>query len=311
MENIACSRFSLLVFVFCATISMTVATTVPSGFILDVKVECGATSTAIPKIVVVSDLALEVEAFCENGKKTVLSTDGANYIINGSYTTISTDDCQFTNRDKSSIYTADVSVAYGLVGSTIQQSPQFYTLTCTFDQNGKEETEAVTVVRGFYAPVELRVDAGAKAASIIALDVYNVRDEVVTGDIIRGCKVYIGATTDATDSEVGLRPTACDAINPSTSQRLPILRAGCGTGLILPKDSGFTTDGLSTQSPYFEAIEFEDEAKIQFECVFTLCESNCDGDSCSIASKKKRSAVENFLGAVVRSKPSNIKPLVL
>ncbi|XP_050392991.1 vitelline envelope sperm lysin receptor [Patella vulgata] len=277
------------------------ANVIPSGFILDVKADCGSSRTLDrPVLHVKTDLNVVIKASCSNGVKTFSTTDKVNYALSGTFYQGSKTRCQFHRRSNSEVYTVIVYISYGEGGSPIQKEPEAYSLTCTFARKGLKSTKALLVQPGFNPPVELRSEAGSKTTSVLTLNIYNVRDEIIKGSIVRGCRVYLAATTSGKNSEVGLRPVSCDAISATSGKRLPILRAGCSTKALWPALTGFTTLGRRVRSPYFEMIQIEDDQKISFECVFTLCKTSCNGSSCA-GSRPKRSSGEEDAEEVVRS----------
>ncbi|KAK6170789.1 hypothetical protein SNE40_019094 [Patella caerulea] len=283
------------------------ANEIPSGFILDVKADCGR-SRALdrPVLRVKTDLNVVIKAKCSNGVKKFLTTDKVNYALAGTFYGGSTSRCRFHRRANSEVYTVIVYVSYGEGGSPIHKEPEAYSLTCTFARKGLKSTKALLVKPGFNPPVELRSEAGSKTTSVLTLNIYNVRDQIIKGSIVRGCRVYLAATTSGRNRELGLRPVSCDAISATSGKRLPILRAGCSTKALWPAFTGFTTIGRRVRSPYFEMIQIEDDQKISFECVFTLCRTSCNGSSCA-GSRPKRSSEEEDDEQVVRSEVMTVE----
>ncbi len=76
------------------------------------------------------------------------------------------------------------------------------------------------------------------------------------------------------------------------------MRAGCGDGIIFDKDAGFTTEDLDAESPYFPAFSMRDEEEIRFECNFTLCDSVCDGSSCSVERYRRDSITDMYISDI-------------
>lgn len=74
------------------------------------------------------------------------------------------------------------------------------------------------------------------------------------------------------------RVDRCVAFNQLRSYE--ILKDGCGDGVILPSDIGFTSFNQWFYSPIFESFHLRGSTSIQFECTIYFCESPCRPRSC-------------------------------
>ncbi|XP_050416277.2 sushi, von Willebrand factor type A, EGF and pentraxin domain-containing protein 1 isoform X2 [Patella vulgata] len=131
------------------------------------------------------------------------------------------------------------------------------------------------------------------SGSVVASSAFQIRLQSVAGRDIVGPidlnhKVTILATSSGINGEVGLRPVSCDAVGQKTNSRYSVLKAGCGDGAVFEKSAGFITKGRTSRSPYFKTFHLHDDSQLSFECNFTLCFTNCDGDSCAVDCGKPR-----------------------
>ncbi|ESO84916.1 hypothetical protein LOTGIDRAFT_168173 [Lottia gigantea] len=283
--------FSIVLVIFCISL-VSLNGEVLDDFIFDVEPQCGDSLVDNnPVVTVKSDFPISVVASCANGDVGFLSVNGAEHLLQGTFLQKG-DFCLFTRRGSTNVYTIEISIRYGVGGSEehITQKSMMCIVTCTFDLNGMKDSQEHSLTKGILAPVELRVDAGQNIKATLTLDVYDVGDNLIT-TMRRGRKVYLSATTDGSKSELGLQPVSCFAEGVNSKKRFQFLRAGCGAGMIFDQTEGFDTTGLSTRSPYFRSFQINDEQYLTFECVFTLCASACDGNSCGKGRSKRSSGL--------------------
>nr|ABE72952.1 vitelline envelope zona pellucida domain 10 [Haliotis discus hannai] len=260
---------------------------IPAGYIMQVTPNCGANDKADASVTIVTDLNAKAKAVCLGGKEVAFtSTDGVNFNLPFSYPGQGRKPCTFTKRTKSRVYAVKVIVSYGEPSSLVHQYTEEYTVTCTFSPKGSDSSKNQKIADTLIAAKEIQTNVGSTSRSAIHLKMVDV-----LGHNLNGRSVDLGRTVQLkavnTGSEAGIRPISCDAIDGS-SARYAILRAGCGDGIVFPKNIGFTTIGKKTQSPYFEAFTVNVNSALKFECNFTMCASRCDGNSCTNAGIGKR-----------------------
>ncbi|XP_050391510.1 vitelline envelope sperm lysin receptor [Patella vulgata] len=273
---------------------------IPHGFTVHVGGNCGVNlQSNSPMIKITSDLNIEAHAECVNGEKSFVSFDRVNYQLKGSFFSGS-NFCVFKRRNNTNVYTVDIGIAYGESSNTLQRNVMKRTMTCTFDRTGIRQSSQHGLLKSLMSPVEVRGDAGKKTTSTLSLDLYDVSGSRITGAVRNGRTVYLAATADGRNKEVGIRPVTCKAISTSTRKSAEFLRAGCGVGIIFTHNVGFKTTGRQTRSPYFNIYQVNDDKYIAYECLFTLCFKNCDGSSCATRSKRSTGRDEETI--VLRTK---------
>nr|ACX37446.1 vitelline envelope zona pellucida domain protein 14 [Haliotis fulgens] len=262
-------------------------------YIVHIETKCGSTSEATPSIVIRTDLHLSAIAVCYKDQVYNFSTsDTVHFRLNASYNqTDYKDRCVFSKRTDTEVYNLRIEVSWGERFSHVHTCKKEYQITCTFEGRLSKGSASSKSGPSLIAAQEIQSHQGQKGSSSISLDVVNVLGKPIPGPIPLARRVQLLATASGTSSELGLRPVACDAVS-ADGHRYAVLRAGCGDGIIFAKNQGFTTRGLLTFSPFFKTFKIRKDNSLKFECNFTLCASNCDGDSCS--GRIKRSA-ESFL----------------
>ncbi|XP_014777558.1 vitelline envelope sperm lysin receptor, partial [Octopus bimaculoides] len=90
----------------------------------------------------------------------------------------------------------------------------------------------------------------------------------------------------------GLITNNCVAKSDRNTQ-YKILKAGCGDGFIFSSDDGFNTDGSTITSPFFRMFKLMNSDSLTFQCTFTICNSDCDGNSCR-RKRLRRDATQLF-----------------
>ncbi|XP_067659873.1 vitelline envelope sperm lysin receptor-like [Haliotis asinina] len=266
---------------------VTVRGAIPPGYIMEVTLECGSSDVGDGAISILSDLSVQAKAVCAGDKEfPFINLDVVNHILPFSYPTGGTNPCVFKKKKHTRVFSARVVVFYGQMGSGVHHGKEEYIVTCTFSPAGEDASKMSKITESLLAANAIHGYAGGDSSSTIILKMVDVLGHNLNGKSVDlGRKVQLKAVN--TGTEPGIRPVSCDAID-SSKARYSILRAGCGDGIVFPKTVGFKTTGKKTQSPYFPAFTINVDPILKFECNFTLCGLQCDGDSCANAPAPNR-----------------------
>ncbi|XP_071081178.1 vitelline envelope sperm lysin receptor-like [Haliotis cracherodii] len=261
----------------------------PKGYLLKVTPQCGSSESDEAVIKIVSDLDFKGTAICAGGAKVPFERiDKATALLKVTYGKGGAGKCQFNKRDKVRVYVIKVKVAYGEEGSLVYQAEEERTISCTFDSKNSNQTQGSLITAGLIAPSALSNYHGPAATSKLTLQLTDVLGKDMLGrKVWRSRKVQLKGTASGSSGEKGVKPVECDAIGHSSGRRYAVIRAGCGDGIVFPKDAGFITDGLVTRSPFFETFGIENDTALNFQCNFTLCPNKCDGDSCKSVRRRR------------------------
>ncbi|XP_067656909.1 vitelline envelope sperm lysin receptor-like [Haliotis asinina] len=292
------SLVPVLLVIACVT---SVWAAIPPGYILRLTSNCGKENVKGAEIAIVTDLDLAANAACAKSRENFTSTDGVNYKLTVGYPGHGAHPCMFQKRKGARVYVLKVYVSYGPPGTAVHHSQEEYTVTCTFDPKNKQLTKQLKIGASRMAPKDVQSWKGKNTKAYIRLLLVDVLGRDMHGQRLAvGRKVRLKASATGTaPNERGLRPVSCDAIGINTGARLPLIRSGCGDGWFIKKNKGFTTKGLSCYSPFFNAFTFPNKEPIRFQCNFTLCDRNCNGDSCAVANGRRRKSTsdERFIPA--------------
>ncbi|KAK6179141.1 hypothetical protein SNE40_011562 [Patella caerulea] len=272
------------------------AVALPKDSILIITPQCSDLSTKTPSIEIVTDLSITAYAHCKNANVSFSSSDKVNFYVNGTYSTTSTKDvCQFYKRKGANVYTVGVSVAWGEVGGTVRTHTEVNSVTCTFDKYGKKNTTEKVISESVLAPVEILKSMGTEDNDAFQLDIQNVLNKTIKGNIALGRVVSLAAT-GKTGS--GLRVISCTAMantKDGKSAKSVILSGGCGNGRIYGKKEGFYTVGKIARSPFFNMFAIRNMANVKFECLATVCDRACNGSGCDLEKRRKRSSGKKIM----------------
>ncbi|XP_067676840.1 vitelline envelope sperm lysin receptor-like isoform X2 [Haliotis asinina] len=262
----------------------------PAGYIIDVLPSCGPDAVADGYVEVVTDLNAKARAVCAGGTVHKFSAvDKVKLRLDVSYPGGGSSPCVFEKRKDVDVYVITVTVAYGQKGGLVQKKSEQYTVACTFSAAGGVASVKHTIHDGLTAPLEVQHNTGSESKSTVTLNIVDVLGNDLTGSDLHLVKtVQLKAVSKGEQGEKGVKPVSCDAIGVNTKKRYPVLRAGCGDGIIFKKDQGFTTTGLTSVSPYFPTFNVASDPVLSFQCNFTFCAAACDGSTCHNA--KRRSA---------------------
>nr|UNY67752.1 VEZP25 [Haliotis tuberculata] len=261
----------------------------PKGYVLRVSSNCGKSESDEAVVTIMADLDFKGTAVCAGNIAVPFQRiDKATARLTVKYKSSGSSTCQFTKRDKVRVYVIHVKVAYGEEGHLVFQAEEERTVTCTFDPTNKNQTQGSVITAGLIAPSALSNYQGPAITSSLKLQLTDVLGKDMVGrKVWRSRKVQLKGTTSGSSGEKGVKPVSCDAIGQSSGRRYAIIRAGCGDGIVFPKDKGFSTEGLVTKSPFFESFGIENDTALNFQCNFTLCRKKCDGDSCQTERRRR------------------------
>ncbi|XP_067685705.1 vitelline envelope sperm lysin receptor-like isoform X2 [Haliotis asinina] len=282
-------------------------------YVLLIEPYCGSSDRNDAWIEIVTDLNLDVVGICkDNVTVPFTSKDRIHFSLRVLYdgSKSAADQCVFQKRKNSKVYNLRVEISRGNVNKYIHTRKRDYQVTCTFEDFANKTSLASRSLWRLIAPKELQSHQGAKASSVITMDVVDILSRRIHR-IPLGKKIRLRLISDGAAGELGIRPSSCDIVGSATAHRYALLRAGCGDGIIFPRGSGFTSNGLKAVSPYFESVGLSEASHLMFECNYTLCTSVCNGSSCE-NERRRRDDVEYRLVNVHRSteKSSSIHKVV-
>ncbi|XP_046567178.1 vitelline envelope sperm lysin receptor-like [Haliotis rubra] len=268
----------------------------PKGYVLKVSSNCGKSESDLAIVTIVADLDFKGTAVCAGNIAVPFERiDKATARLAVKYNSGGSSKCQFTKRDKVRVYVLHVKVAYGDNGNLVYKAEEERTITCTFDPTNKNETRGSLITAGLIAPGALSNYQGPAVTSNLKLQLTDVLGKDMVGrKVWRSRKVQLKGTTSGSSGEKGVKPVDCDAIGHSSGKRYAVIRAGCGDGIVFPKDRGFITEGLVTKSPFFESFGIENDTALNFQCNFTLCTKKCDGDSCTNQRRRRSNPFQDL-----------------
>nr|BAB15843.1 vitelline coat protein 41 [Omphalius pfeifferi] len=272
---------------FIASVAMTVAR-IPDKYILKVTPFCGSDVSSDARIEIVTDLVIEAQASCAGGVDVnFTSTDKVNFMLLVSYPGQGSQPCVFMKQRNALIFYLNVSVAYGEEPGLVRMDEEEYTVTCTFSPHGTDGSPEQSIIEGLIAPPELLTNVGPDSPSTFSLELVDVLGGNLANENVHlGRTVQLRGHTAGEGGESVYAQLQCIAMDGS--QQYAILRGGCGDGIVFPKDVGFTSNGTTTLSPYFEAFGINFTPVIQFKCTFVTCTTDCNGSSCESEARKRR-----------------------
>nr|BAB15930.1 vitelline coat protein 42 [Omphalius pfeifferi] len=274
---------------------------IPENYTLKVTPYCGKGAEADARIEIVTDLVIKARLECAGGVNVdFTTTDKVNYVAYVSYPTHSTPHpCVFLKKVNAMVFSVKVLASYGEgprdldcpdpdpegsgdpdVPGLVRMEEGQWTVTCSFGLMGNGKV-GKNVIEGCIAPTELMTNAGPASSSSFDLELVDVTGRSLAGqDVHNGRTVQLRGVATSASGVIGIRPVSCFAIDGVAAYA--ILRAGCGDGIVFPKDRGFITNGLTTLSPYFMAFEINFASTVTYKCHFVTCDENCDGSSCPV-----------------------------
>ncbi|XP_063433172.1 vitelline envelope sperm lysin receptor-like isoform X2 [Mytilus trossulus] len=227
-----------------------------------------------------------------NDSNTAVTTN--LYYDDDSTATPGTDCFFFHPAQESELYVVEIEVFWGFGNATLMEDYETYTITCTTNGdalgtlgNKKIDDNRIVITDGLVHTL------GAEYVGSSTLTLKNVLGEDINATkVSMGKKIYLDLSITG-GSEQGLTPYDCYARNSDSSKSYKILNAGCGDGIVFKKSAGFTVSGTTAKSPYFKVFKLieTDSANtaVKYSCSFTTCNNTCDGSSCSLSFRSKRS----------------------
>ncbi|KAK6196125.1 hypothetical protein SNE40_001411 [Patella caerulea] len=252
-----------------------------SRYIIEVSSTCNSVRGNRPILKILTDYSISAVARCAQGDQNFTTIDGVHYILPASYIA-GNNRCLFYRRGNT--FAVDVAVLYGDSSAKLLRHEKMYTISCTFDKNGKQSSGGHKVVEGRMPGQQIQINTGKQiSSSSLSLSLQNVNNIDLKGSTLPdNTWVSLFAKSNGANKERGIRATSCDAVGgkKGKGKRYAVLRAGCGDGQIFKKQEGFITVGRTSRSPYFKPFYVEGDKFIDFVCNFTICSSSCDGSSC-------------------------------
>nr|UNY67732.1 VEZP4 [Haliotis tuberculata] len=262
---------------------------VPPGHVMDISPACGANGVADAVVRLVTDSDTEAKAICAGGKKVdFVSSNGVIFTLPVSYPGAGggSSPCKFVKKKDAQVFTIQVNVGFGLRGSRLYQHDEIYTITCSFQAGASKDSGSLSINPGFQPPKVIIGNSPPKSKSLIHLYIVDVIGRKLGATGRAGKMVRLKAVTLG-QKDKGLRPESCDALN-SKGGRYPVLRSGCGTGMVLKKNKGFLTVGKTAYSYFFKLFTVNEDPSLSFVCNFTVCDTKCNGPSCFAKASGRR-----------------------
>ncbi|XP_076092286.1 uncharacterized protein LOC143063790 isoform X2 [Mytilus galloprovincialis] len=240
-------------------------------------------------VTVTADMDVNVFIHCENGRTFHVDQDEdqVHYIAHVHYSgNASGDNCVFHSNNNSQFYQVALEIYF--IQNGVFQYKDAYIVTCSYAEYGTNETQGNEVDVPIVAPYEtykhlhrVHNHTHTNDSSTFNVDILDNRDQIVIGQIPLGKKIKIRVTmTAGSAAEVGFHVFMCEAKGSEGTRPFAFIREGCGEGFIIPKKLGFTSNGLTAESPFFKAFGLYGSPAVTHECHFYVCHENCDGSSC-------------------------------
>ncbi|CAC5395955.1 unnamed protein product [Mytilus coruscus] len=286
-----CTCFFVIVSVASADYSKTLNGNFPSvdDNIVAVDPHCSHDALHPANVTVTADMDVNVFIHCESGRtfEVERDEDQVNYIAHVYYSgNTSADNCVFHSNNNSQFYQVALEIYFAQNG--VFQYKDAYIVTCSYGEYGTNQSRANEVDVPIVAPYEtykhihrFHNQTHGNDSSTFNVDILDSREQVITDKIPLGKKIKIRVTmTAGSASEVGFHVFMCEAKGSKGTKPFAFIREGCGEGFIIEKNEGFTSNGLTAESPYFKAFELYGSPTVTHECHFYVCHENCDGSSC-------------------------------
>nr|ABE72923.1 vitelline envelope zona pellucida domain 4 [Haliotis corrugata] len=261
----------------------------PPGHIMHIFPACGSNGVGDAVVKLVTDYQTGAKATCAGGKKVdFVSSNGVEYTLPVSYpvTGGGTSKCKFVKAKDALVFTVQVIVGYGAPGNRIHQYDEHYTISCSFQPAANKKSGSVTVSPGINPAKVIPGNSPPRSKSIIHLYIVDVIGRKLGSAAPAGKMVRLQAVTLGLKDK-GIRPESCDALN-SKGGRFPVLRSGCGEGMVIKRTKGFLTVGKKTYSSFFKLFIVNGDPFLSFVCNFTVCDTTCNGSSCSAKAPGRR-----------------------
>ncbi|XP_067662151.1 vitelline envelope sperm lysin receptor-like isoform X2 [Haliotis asinina] len=264
-------------------LNMTLA--IPPGYVLEVKHTCGATLKEDSQVTILTDLNVGVSVECKGEIIAIKSSDNVNYNFKVAYEGDPKKKCVFKTRKHAGIRMVLLNIKWSEPREMVKTKQEQYLITCTLDPHAVNQTVKHETKEGLLGPTELQQQMGPPSTSTYFLKVSDIYGRPIKTHVAIGRKVQLWARMKAANKEKGVRAVSCNAVAGKMSY--PILRGGCGDGIVFPRNQGFITRGVIIRSPFFGAFKLRNEPFISFTCNFTSCKNKCDGDSCKFERRRR------------------------
>ncbi|KAK6176741.1 hypothetical protein SNE40_014982 [Patella caerulea] len=143
-----------------------------------------------------------------------------------------------------------------------------------------------------YKPAEMMViPKGTVAKSVFEIYMMSaVGDKRLKGAILVNSLVKLHThMTTKEKTEIGYLPLECVVESSDGKVKILVLASGCGTGFPFKKNEGFVMNGPNGDSPKFRMFRISKNQGIVFRCSFVVCTGRCNGNSCVVTKRKRRS----------------------
>ncbi|CAC5420309.1 unnamed protein product [Mytilus coruscus] len=300
---------SFAVVIFCLFVVYCHA--IPPGYLLEVTHNCGTLGAggsadgAGANVTVKTDLHAFAKLTCNNNgspftvKMAEINDTNTEVTTNLYYTADSTavagKDCFFFHPDgDTELYVVEIEVFWGFGNATLMEDYETYTITCTTNGDASQtlkekaiDDNRILITDGL---VHNLGDSYAGGSSLKLMDVLG--QEIGAKKVSMGKKIYLELSISG-GNEQGLTPYDCYARNSDSTKSYKIFNAGCGDGIVFKKSAGFTVSGTKAKSPFFKVFKLIEtnaaNTAVKYSCSFTTCNNTCDGSSCSLVLRSRRS----------------------
>ncbi|XP_067668780.1 vitelline envelope sperm lysin receptor-like [Haliotis asinina] len=260
----------------------------PPGYVFDISPECGTDGISDGYITIMTDTGMEAKAICAGGKEVFFSTeDNVFFGLSVSYPGKGSSPCVFAQKPKAKVFTVEIHVSFGEAGRRLHSPEDEFKLSCSFQPEGEKGSEPLKVAPPASAPVVLQGNKPPKSKSHIKVIMVDVLGRSLSGVPIAAGKTVRLKAMSLTAGDKGIQPESCDAVD-SKGNKLSMLRDGCGDGMVVPKDKGFTTNGTVALSHFFRLFTINGDPGIRFKCKVLVCSTDCNGFTCAKETKSGR-----------------------
>ncbi|XP_041378310.1 vitelline envelope sperm lysin receptor-like [Gigantopelta aegis] len=263
-------------------------------YIISVDITCGQLYNDVTLLTAQTDMTDALPyAVCKGRHRfNYTALNRATYTLNVTTEGDPTKQCVFLKHDGT--WTYHVVTYVPISGRFFVEEDAPYVTTCDYAAHGKVNSADTNYVESRRPVEELLYNMGPLSHSSVEFYLIDSMDKRIVGDITLGQTIRIIANLISNSTlEVSLQTVSCKARGVRSTY--PIILGGCGDGIIIAKDSGFTTSARQTTSPYFRSFRLPGSKSVSFECVFVVCSTDCDGSSCVHADRRKRSAANTEL----------------
>nr|UNY67758.1 ZPA [Haliotis tuberculata] len=264
----------------------------PPGYLFDISPECGTDGIADGFVTIMTDTGMDAKAICAGGKEVPFSTEDLVFFgLKVSYPGKGSSPCVFAKKPKAKVFTIEIHVSFGEAGQRLHSPEDEFKLSCSFQPEGEEGSKPLSVAPPASSPVVLRGNKPPKSKSHIKVYMVDVLGRPLGASPISAGKTVRLKAVSLTAGDKGIQPVSCNALD-SKGNKLPMLRDGCGDGMVIGKEYGFVTKGTEALSHFFQLFTINGDPGLRFQCKVLVCSKECNGPTCAKkASGRKRRGV--------------------